>query len=56
MTVAQNGHVMDAIAFNFSDRLAEVHGSDTFSLAFSLDENTWNGRTTLQMKVKGVAL
>ncbi len=56
MTVTKAGQVIDAIAFNFGERFDEVKYSDSFSLAFSLDENTWNGRTTLQMKVKGVAL
>lgn len=55
MTVTGDGLVMDAIAFNFGDRIQEVRESRSFSLAFSLDENTYNGRTTLQMKVKGVA-
>jgi single-stranded-DNA-specific exonuclease len=56
MVVAKNGQVIDAIAFNFGDRIDELKYSDSFSLAFSLDENTWNGRTTLQMKVKGVVV
>ena len=55
MTVSKDGLVMDAIAFNFGDRIDEVRDSKRFSLAFSLDENTYGGRTTLQMKVKGVA-
>lgn len=55
MTVSQDGLVMDAIAFNFGDRIDEVRDSEQFSLAFCLDENTYGGRTTLQMKVKGVA-
>lgn len=55
MTVSKDGLVMDAIAFNFGDRIQEVRDSRNFSLAFSLDENTYGGRTTLQMKVKGVA-
>lgn len=55
MTVSKDGLVMDAIAFNFGDRIDEVRESKRFTLAFSLDENTYGGRTTLQMKVKGVA-
>jgi single-stranded-DNA-specific exonuclease len=54
MTVASNGGVMDAIAFNFGERLDDIRRADTFALAFSLDENEWNGQVTLQMKVKGV--
>ncbi len=56
MLVTKEGQVIDAIAFNFGDRRDELKKSDSFSLAFSLDENTWNGKTTLQMKVKGVAV
>lgn len=56
MTVKKHGQVMDAIAFNFGERINEIQNSDTFSLAFSLDENTWNGKTSLQMKVKGVSV
>jgi single-stranded-DNA-specific exonuclease len=54
MTVEKDGLVMDAIAFNFGGRLGEVREAEKFSLAFSLDENTYGGRKTLQMRVKGV--
>jgi single-stranded-DNA-specific exonuclease len=49
-----NGAAMDAVAFNFGDRLEELITAQTFTLAFSLDENEWNGRTTLQLKIRGV--
>ena len=45
---------MDAIAFNFGDRLKELTGTDNVALAFSLDENEWNGRKNLQLKIRGV--
>jgi single-stranded-DNA-specific exonuclease len=54
MTVKDGACAMDAVAFNFGDRLADVSAAEAFTLAFSLDENEWNGRRTLQMKVKGV--
>jgi len=54
MTVAGDGLVMDAIAFNFAQRFEEIKFAQSMTMAFSLDENTFNGRTTLQMKVKGV--
>ena len=47
---------MDAIAFNFGPRLNELRSAPHVSLAFSLDENEWNGRKSLQMNVKGIAL
>jgi single-stranded-DNA-specific exonuclease len=56
MSVCGDGQVMDAIAFNFGPRLNELRGAPKVSLAFSLDENEWNGRKTLQMNVKGIAL
>ena len=54
MTVIESGVVMDAIAFDFGDRISDVRQADNFSLAFSLDENEWNGKVSLQMRVKGV--
>ncbi len=56
MTVTGQGVVMDAIAFNFGDRFSEIRGADKFSLAFSLDQNDWQGKLRLQMKVKGIAV
>ena len=55
--MVQDGTVsMDAIAFNFGDRKDELNRAGAFTLAFCLDENEWNGRKTLQLKVKGVEL
>jgi single-stranded-DNA-specific exonuclease len=51
-----DGVVFDAIGFNFGDRLDELRGAASMSLAFSLDENEWNGKKSLQMKVRGIAL
>jgi single-stranded-DNA-specific exonuclease len=45
---------MDAIAFNFGDRLADAGRAPGYTLAFSLDENEWNGKKSLQLKVKGM--
>jgi single-stranded-DNA-specific exonuclease len=56
LCVAENGCIIDAIGFNFADRFQELAQAESFSLAFSLDENEWNGRVSLQMKIKGVEL
>lgn len=56
MTVAGDGFSMDAIGFNFGDRISELAQGGAVSLAFSLDENEWNGVKSLQMKVKGIAV
>jgi single-stranded-DNA-specific exonuclease len=56
MTVSGDGLAMDAIAFNFGDRIDELRSAPSVSLAFALDENEWNGRKSLQMKVRGIAV
>jgi single-stranded-DNA-specific exonuclease len=56
MMLTESNRRMDAIAFNFAHRLEEIEGADTFSVAFGLDENEWNGKINLQMKVKGVEI
>ncbi|MBD3322417.1 MAG: single-stranded-DNA-specific exonuclease RecJ [Chitinivibrionales bacterium] len=56
MLVSDGRVAMDAIGFNFGNRLDDIRGADVFALAFNLDENMWNGRKNLQMKVKGVAV
>jgi single-stranded-DNA-specific exonuclease len=56
MSIADKGRVFDAIGFNFGDRISELSGAPSVSLAFSLEENEWNGKKSLQMKVRGIAL
>jgi single-stranded-DNA-specific exonuclease len=56
MLVVGDGVSMDAIGFNFGDRYDEICRASEINLAFSLDENEWNGRVNIQMKVKGVSL
>jgi len=56
MTLTQSGVTMDAIGFNFGDRIGEINSTPSLSLAFSLDENEWNGKVSLQMKVKGITV
>jgi single-stranded-DNA-specific exonuclease len=54
MTVSAGAAKMDAVGFNLGHRLEVVKKARAFSLVFSLEENEWNGKTSLQMKVKGV--
>jgi single-stranded-DNA-specific exonuclease len=54
MLLAGEGIAMDAIAFNFGDRLREVKEASSLSVAYTIDQNEWNGKTSLQMKVKGI--
>ncbi len=56
LSLTSEGVVMDAIAFNFGERIDEVRSALSLGVAFSLEENTWNGKTSLQMNVKGIDL
>lgn len=56
LSVYGGGITMDAIGFGLGERLQQIAGAAEFGLAFTLDENEWNGRKSLQMKVKGVVV
>ncbi len=43
-----------AIGFNLGSKKALVVNKQPFSAAFVLDENEWNGRTTLQLRLKDI--
>jgi len=66
-TVVGNGHlkmrikqgnsgVFDAIGFNMHEYLPDVRNGNPFNIAYVLEENHWNGRRTLQMRLKDIHL
>jgi len=53
MKVRQNGIVIDAIAYNFGDKVSQFKNKNQrLDSAFVMEENTWNGQTTIQMRIK----
>jgi single-stranded-DNA-specific exonuclease len=46
--------VMDAIGFSLAERMDDVASGIPFDMAYTLENNTWNNRTTLQMMIKDV--
>ncbi len=62
MRVAQidGGPTFSVIGFGLGDRqetaLASVRRGRPLELAFQVDENAWNGRTTLQLKAQDLRL
>ena len=54
------GPAIDAIGFGMGDKLNILQQSyrndQPFELLFSLEENTWNGRTNLQLKARDLRL
>jgi len=59
MKVAQNGSgTFDVIGFNMHEYLPVIRNSDKrkLNIAYSLEENNWNGRRTLQIRLRDVQL
>jgi single-stranded-DNA-specific exonuclease len=53
LTLGAFGHSLEAIGFGMADRIGEV-SEGPLDVAFKLEENTWNGRTTAQAKLVDV--
>jgi single-stranded-DNA-specific exonuclease len=55
--VRSDGIVIDAIAFNFAEVRDKMKPSKQhIDAAYVIEENTWNGRTTIQMRIKDINL
>ena len=55
LTLARGPARLEAIGFGMADRLGEVNPAlGPFDVAFKLEENTWNGRTTVQARLVDV--
>ena len=51
ITDATIAYSIDAIGFNLDKKLALTKNKKPFDALFQLDENTWNGKTTIQLKL-----
>jgi len=51
MKLEQNGKIFDAIGFRLADKV-DVSAGDTIDIAYTIDENVWNGKTSLQLKIR----
>ena len=55
ISVAQhNGEPINGIGFGLGDKLPYVANKSTFSIAYAIDENQWNVRISLQLKLKDI--
>jgi len=43
-----------AIGFNLGDKLEMIRGRQPFCAVFSIEENEWNGKVDLQLKIKDI--
>lgn len=46
--------VYDAIGFNMHEYLPFIRSGELFHIAYVIEENNWNGRRTLQMRLKDI--
>lgn len=52
LKVSDNSDLFDAIGFGMGERAAEIQVGDSIEIAYNLDENEWNGRKNLQLRIK----
>ncbi len=52
--VNQDDTEIEAIAFGFGEQVNNFHIGGVIDLAYIIDENKWNGRRKLQLKVKDI--
>ncbi len=50
----ENGPAFDAIGFNLGAKLELLKNGKKFDAVYSLDENTWNGNTKIQLKLRDI--
>jgi single-stranded-DNA-specific exonuclease len=50
----ESGIVLSAIGFNMADRADFVAAGCAFDCAFTLETNTWNGVTSLQLQIRDI--
>ena len=50
----KNGPAFDVIGFNLGKKLDLIKEGKKFDAVYSLDENTWNGNTKIQLKLKDI--
>src|SRR5260221_756037 len=49
-----NSKIGEAIAFGMGDLFGTLKKGDKVKIAYSISENTWNGKTNLQLKIKDI--
>lgn len=55
LKLEKDGKVFDAVAFRFADKL-EIDEGDQVDIAYTLDDNKWNGKISLQLKIRDMQL
>ncbi len=48
------GDILEAVAFGMGELSTKIAPGDLIDVAYTIDENTWNGKTKLQLKVRDI--
>ncbi len=57
LKVRQNNTVLDAVGFNLGHLYNKIGvGNDLLDMVYQIDENTWQGRTNIQLKIKDLKI
>jgi single-stranded-DNA-specific exonuclease len=54
LKVEQNGAVLDVIGFNMADYLDKIGGNGRVDCVYVIEENRWNGKSSLQLRLKDI--
>lgn len=54
LKVEQNGAVYDAIGFNMAEHLEKIGKNGLVDCVYVVEENRWNGRSSLQLRLKDI--
>ncbi len=55
LKLSKKGKFFDAIAFGFGDYYSKLLEKEKIDIAYSLEENVWNGSRSLQLKIRDIA-
>lgn len=50
----KSGRSLNGIAFNMGDKFDLVHSGVPLAIVYTLEENHWNGKVSLQMRIKDI--
>ena len=52
----EGGQTLDAVAFNMAGEYGKLASDTPVDVAYAIDMNEWNGKRTLQLKVKDILI